>query len=129
MVDFNNETTVSTPAVDIVRVLILQRHNDLIEAFEHINKLEGLEQSDDIQIIRARMFSLYLQISEVLTRQLKPEEMTEFKRRLKEGDMAELTESIIKINEVLDAIKLTRVDTKKVYDPSRVEVENELKEL
>ena len=129
MVDFNNETTVSTPAVDIVRVLILQRHNDLIEAFEHINKLEGLEQSDDIQIIRARMFSLYLQISEVLTRQLKPEEMTEFKRRLKDGTMAELTESIIKINEVLDAIKLTRVDTKKVYDPSRVEVENELKEL
>ena len=129
MVDFNNEATIGTPAIDITRVLLLQRQNDVVEAVEHINKLDGTEQSEDINIIRARMFSLYLQMSGMLKRQLKPEQIDILKEVLKKGNKEELIEQLLILNDVLDNIKLTRIDTKVVYNSTYVEKENDAKSL
>jgi hypothetical protein len=127
MVDFNNETTVSTPAVDIVRVLILQRRADLMEALEDYLKKDGLGYSQSINIVKARLYTMFLEISGMLKRRA-PQDYT----RLETGIRGlEETEDIIKIvlefNNILDDIGLTKIDTRKKFDSTIAELENEEK--
>jgi len=127
MVDFNNETTVSTPAVDIVRVLILQRRADLMEALEDYIKKEGLGYSQSINIVKARLYTMFLEISGMLKRRA-PQDYA----RLETGIRGlEETEDIIKIvlefNNILDDIGLTKIDTRKKFDSTIAELENEEK--
>jgi len=130
MVDFNNETTIGTPAVDIVRILILQRHSDLIEAWEMYNKEKGKGIQVRIGVVRARLFSLYLQLQPSLKRRLKPKTYVVVDKQIRE---AEKEEEVIKqlyfLNEYLDELRITRIDTKKQYDSTNTETENKAKGL
>ena len=68
MVDFNNETTIGTPAVDIERVLILQRRNDVIDALEGYKKLDYQGTEADLSIFRSRVLSFFEQLSASILR-------------------------------------------------------------
>jgi len=128
MVDFNNETTVGIPAGDIVRVLILQRRNDLIESLEHYRKEKYVGGFSDLSIVRARLLSLFIEIQGMLKRRLKEEIYNKLKLEvftsIKEDDLFRM---VFEINETLDSIHLTKIDNKVVYDRKRVEIENKEK--
>jgi len=129
MVDFNNETTVGTPAIDIVRVLILQRRADLFEAWEDYKKKSYAGIEKNTPIIRARLFTLFMEIQAAQKRRLKDEDYLELIRKVKSDNIEELETVTFEINEFLDSIKLITVDTKKTYDSTRVEVEDKMKKL
>lgn len=124
MVDFNNETTVSTPAVDIVRVLILQRRADLMEALEDYLKKDSLGYSQSINIVKARLYTLFLEVSGMLKRRA-PEDYA----RLEVGirgldDVEDIIKIILEFNNILDSVGLTKIDTRKKFDSSIAENEN-----
>ena len=128
MVDFNNETTVGTPAVDVERISILQRRYDLIEAVEDYKKKRYAGAGMALNIVRARLFSMFLEIQACLKRRLKPEQYTALlKTCLTDTQEERILEAIYWINEVLDEIRLTRIDTQQVYDRMDVEAENKMK--
>lgn len=129
MVDFNNESTISTPAVDIMRVIILQRRNDLIDSIEHYKKKrkEGVEVSTSI--VSSRLSALYLEIEHTLERHLDKEQLKEIHKAEDSTDIVELINATKLINMVLDKIRLTKIDTGKNIDTTRVELENESKGL
>ena len=128
MVDFNNETTITRPAVDIERVLVLQRRNDCIESYESYirTRLNGVESSDST--FRSRVLGLFIELKASLKRHY-PKEWEEVEENIKTGDSEKLFNAFDLINDFLDTIKLTRLDTNKVYDSTRVEVENKERKL
>jgi hypothetical protein len=124
MVDFNNEATISTPAVDIIRVLILQRRNDALDAIEYYNKKvkAGIDYGTDV--MGARIFSYFLEIECCLKRQLENKSFEDLEKEVKSDKYNDLLTAFRTMNTVLDKIKLTKIDTGKDIDTSNVEEEN-----
>lgn len=132
MVDFNNEATIGTAAVDVERISILQRRYDLIEALEDYRKKRIAGAGVGLNIVRARLFSLFLEIQAYLKRKLTKENRLKEYETLRDSCLTETKEEeilrlIYRINEELDVLRLTRIDTRQVYDETDTEAENEIK--
>lgn len=128
MVDFNNEKTIGTPAVDVERISILQRRYDVLEALEDYQKKRHMGSDVPIAFVRARLFTLFVEIQAYLKRKLSPEDYNIlYNICLDSKDENELISAIFKINEELDAMRLIRIDTQKVYDSTSAETENRMK--
>jgi len=128
MVDFNNETTVGTPALDVVKIIILQRQFDLIEAWESYNK-KNTETDADPNIFQARLFSLFMQIEALLHRRFKKEEYEELYKLVRSHKVADSEKAYLIINRELDNLNLTKIDIRRKIDTTRVENENREKGL
>ena len=129
MVDFNNETTVTRPAADIIRVLILQRRNDVIDSFEFFRKSKANNIQSSTAIIQSRLFALFLELQAAFKRRYKEADYTRLLKRIESSQYADLYDAFLTMNEELDKLKLTQIDTGKVYDSTRVEEENKAKNL
>ena len=129
MVDFNNDTIVGIPAQDIERVLILQARNDFLIAHEHFKKEKAQSNYNDITLIAVRLQTLFLELQALLKRRLKPEEYEAMYSSIfnTKASYEDIIKYYLVINELLDSINLTKIDNKKVYDRTRVEIENKEK--
>ena len=141
MVNFNNDATVGIPATDIEKISILQRRYDLIEAIEayYKNKFKGI--AGETSIISARLMSLFYEIQAMLKRRHTPKakkkgaatKADDTFEKIKKVCTSTTTikiEDVVNvlelINDELDVVRLTRIDTQKVYDET--DIEEELKE-
>ena len=131
MVDFNNETTVGTPAAEIVRVLILQRRNDAIESVEAYLRAIGKRQAGELYEVRARLHSLFLELQAGLKRRVEPGDYDTLRTIIvsPESELKDLVEAFEFMNEWLDNLRIIRVDIKKEYDSSKVTDEDQEKGL
>lgn len=125
MVNFNNENTISTPATDVMRILILERRANVIEAIEHYIKLRnnGTDIAD-LEILKARLFTMYLEVSAMLNNHLKPEEYAELQEQIGSDSFKDLVQAFHKIDGVLYDITLTKIDSKRNIDWSNIEATN-----
>lgn len=125
MVNFNNDTTIGRPAVDVERISILQRRYDMIEAFEAYKKSRMLGMDVDLSIVRCRLMSLFIEVQGMLKRQLNAKDYLELYNICFESkNEKDILNAIFHMSEFLDSIKLTRVDTQPVYDYEDAEAEN-----
>ena len=126
MVDFNNDTTIATPAGEIIKVAILERRSYFIDALEayHKQKTPGIETHTSI--LKSRLLALYLELQPALERHKSPEHLAELIDRIRSNEYEDLYEAFLIINRWLDKTKLTRVDTRETYDRRRAEEENKV---
>lgn len=125
MVNFDNETTIGTASVDIMRVLILEKRTNVIESLEAINKRSEVDYNQ-LYTLRARIQSLYWELEGMLKRKYEEDEL---KKELLDSlfipsnqlKIEELLKTFSFMNRYLDELRLTRIDTKAVYDRRRVE--------
>lgn len=132
MVDFNNETTISTPSYDVVKILILQRRYDLMEAIEHFKKQEnsGLDNIDVyLPYIRTRLLSLYLELYPMIMRKKNKVYITDLEEGINSQDYEELLGMVKKLLIFIDDLKITAIDTKRKIDTTRIEKVNQYKGL
>lgn len=129
MVDFNNEATIGTPAVDIIRVLILEKRNFLIESIEHYHKIVNRGSEADDSVVKARAYTLWLEISALLKRKNNKEEHQQLKKLLTQGSIQDVIDGLVLINDLLDSIRLTRIDTRADIHPNKFEEYNATKGL
>lgn len=127
MVDFNNETIVGIPAQDIERVLILQARNDFLIAREYYEREKLQANNTDITLMKIRLQTLFLQIQSLLKRRLGKDYNPMFTEVFNNSNYETIIKNYLIINELLDTINLTRIDTKRIYDRLRVEEENKEK--
>lgn len=131
MVDFNNDTTITgRSAEDILRVIIMERRYNLFDGIENYIKLhsEGNASDHDLAIIKARCFSLFMEIEETVKRHIKDEkELEELYKNMNSNTYEELIKAVKTLMFVLDKVKLTRLDSKIPYDSTRVTVEDKHK--
>lgn len=136
MVNFNNETSVSTPATNIVKILLLEaRYNSLI-ALEFYNSKVSAGISSDQALLRARLGTWFMEHQAYL---LRTSTSTEEKKRYKEikdnlffkkGNLEYniILDIIECLNAVMDKLKINKLDTRKQYDTTNVEEDNEANE-
>jgi len=131
MVNFNNENTIATPPRDVIKILILQRRNDLIEAIEDYNKRKFIGSDTGTQFIQARLFSLFLEIQNILSRRMSPKDYEKLEKVLLSDSLEsrKLIDIFYQINNILDSADLIKIDTRKQYDTSNIETENLEKNL
>lgn len=126
MVDFNNDATIGTPAVDVERISILQRRYDLIEAIEHYYKNKFNNVTSPLSLVRSRLISLYLELESTIKRQCSDEDIKLIKEACFEKKSSEenILEATTLINLLLDRLRLTRIDLKKDFDRKKIEDSN-----
>ena len=134
MVDFNNEGTVSTPAINIVRILVLQARANVFEAWERYNSDDFNGGRPNIGTVRARLITWFEEHQAYLKRSLP-------KVKKKEDDLTylELVDIIYKydnfskievikimhfLNELLDKLQINKLDLRKTYDKQSWESDN-----
>lgn len=123
-------TTASSP-MEYFKILVLQRLNDLVEAWEFYFKQKHLGTIANINVVHARTQTLLLILSAYGERKLEPEVYERMRKTLFniEPNEEQLLNTYFELNKQLDKDRITRMDTKTVYDGSRTEIENEEKGL
>lgn len=128
MVDFNNETTIGTPSADVVKILILEKRNNLFEAFEDFMKKDVENIAMTKGIVQARLITLFLELQASLKRKMNEEDYAKLVSDVfGKPDLDKIKEIIYLINEYLDTMGLTKIDTKKQYDTSKTAAEDKEK--
>lgn len=131
MVDFNNDTTVTTPSGDVIKILRLERRYNLLEALEnyYLQKELGQAYQHELAIVKSRLKTLKVEIEGEISRKWKGQALREFETLLDSSKEVDILAAWDKINLLLDDIGLTRMDTRHRYDSTRVETENRAKKL
>lgn len=131
MVDFNNDSTVSTPPGDVVKILVLERREQCIEAIESYYTVESsnVDASHKAGLLRSRLLAYWYQVQAMARRRLK-DDYEEIEKDMKS---AKKTDDLLKafewLNEFTDDLGLTYIDTKQRYDRTHVEDANKKKGL
>ena len=115
MVDFNAEATVSTPATDVMRILIIEARENLLQSMETYDKHEADGRNMPTSIMKSRLSNLFRQISQTIKRQLTEEEYNNLRNLIKDKDentAEDIQNAADIIFNVLDTVGLTRIDTK-----------------
>lgn len=128
MVDFSNEGTVSKPPRDIVALIILEKLYNYLEADEIFAKQKLGGAGSMTNISRSRLRNLFLICQPMLQRRLSHEEYNKLNELCtnltKSVEPEELLECFFLVLAVLDKLELTKLDTKAVYNKTRVEESN-----
>lgn len=130
MVNFNSDGAFTTNKGHILELVILGRRDELLNAFQLWNESyvsnssrEELHRSK----LRAVLFSLFLEIERPLFRKLSSSDYTLIHDTLTARDMlsaSDLVKIYMLINTALDDLNLIKIDNKRSYDSTNVEVEN-----
>jgi hypothetical protein len=136
MVDFNNEGVFTANKGQILELVILGRRDELINTFQlwREAKIGNTSREESLRVkLQSILFSLFLELDRALSRKLsKDGEYKNLKTLLlSDGalDGKELIEVFFSINNALDELNLTKIDTKVVINSLDVETENEAKGL
>lgn len=130
MVDFNNESTITTAPHDIVKIMILERRKYVIDAFEHYARQRANNIQASKAIISSSMLALFMEWRATLKRILTEKDFKELRDKIFNNPTYEqLLEFYEKIDGLLDEKRVIRIDTIKKYDSSNVETENKEKGL
>lgn len=132
MVDFNADNTISTPAGNVVKILILQARANAMEALEFYNKQNSSGIEANQAMLRARLASWFVEhqayLKRVTNKKEDKEEIDKIANQLffnsKDLTNNELLKIVFYLNQIVDKLRITRVDTKKQYDHTKIEQDN-----
>lgn len=127
MVDFNNETTIGTPALDVMRIYLLEQKANTEEAWRWFRDkdFDGIEGG--LNKVRSRLEVWYLIMYPMIERHYKDEKITkeELEKEIVKGNKEIIFKIIKKFNQLLDDMHITRLDNKPKYNKHSIEDENQ----
>jgi hypothetical protein len=129
MVNFDSDSTITTPPVDVLKILMLQRREDVFSAIESYKRDQTKGIESGTAHINSRLWGLWMQIEPSYKKNKSSQEYEDLKIQVESNDINELIKAIYNINAYLYEKQATRWDTKKTYDGSRSEIENRMKGL
>lgn len=123
MVEFiNQEGTVSTPAVNIIKILLIQKAEYIADAWEEYFKKKSHGVSIGLHLIKARVITLLIALWPYLERT--GQNPKEIYNKLENGGEREIWETTIFLNKTMDILQVTRIDLRQKYDRTDIEAEN-----
>ena len=109
MVTFKDTASIASSPQDILRVIILQRHTDLIESYESYEKIAPFSDPST-NIIRSRTIALFKQLRSMLKRTLKEEDFEDLKIISYSEKYEDLDQAYDIMTEVLDEKNIVKMD-------------------
>lgn len=92
MVNYNNDTTISTPPGDILKVAILERRAYFINGIEEYLKAKNRGSDPSLHFVYAGLYSLFLELQDSMENGMKKEEFDALK--IKVTDPQSYTEAL-----------------------------------
>lgn len=134
MVDFNNDSTVSTPPGDVVKIVVLERREQVIEALESFHFVDHGKQdtSHKLAMLYSRIMALWYQIQAMVYRRLGKAKGTDDDPSyamielliVKATKKEEMIEAYQWMNCFIDDMGLTFIDSRARYDRTNIEDSN-----
>lgn len=126
--------TLTTPPAIILKIMILERRQELINAIEEYNNKKFLGAGWPTNKLKSLLYSLFYEIDAGLRKEYDKEKdgvnlYKDFKKKLESAEAEELIKAFGFIEDFLYKKNLTRWDLKQYYDTSNVELENYYKGL
>jgi len=126
MVNFNDGNTVTTAPFNIIKILILEKREDFLNALRHYYKNNTGGRSIPLVYVRSSLIVLYFEIQAHYNNWQKEKQNKNLIREIKSINNIERLEEIFSmIDKELYDHKLTRIDLQKETDVSNIEIENE----
>jgi hypothetical protein len=125
IVDFNNITSTGIPAAEIERINVLHKRENVIIAIEDYKSNIGRGVKGSLCYVKARLNALFNQCYGMLRRQLTKTDTVIFDKLKETPDkdnvtIKELEECFYTISELLDKLKITRIDNQPIYNIGNV---------
>ena len=135
MVDFSSDGTLGTNRGHILDLIVLGRRDEWLNTYQKY-RLSSLEQRSDKLILfnslRSILETISIELKETMKRKFKNKDSSSddyFKRLNTIENDDDLMYCFNKFNELLDLLKITRIDNKAYVDTTSVESENKAKGL
>lgn len=135
LVDFNNESTVAQPPGEIVKIVVLERREQVIEALEDYYRAEAgdIDTQHKLMVVRARVMALWFQLQAMAKRRLKKSVELSYDdveaAVLGAKRIDDLVDVFKWFNEFIDDLGLTYIDSRARYDRTNIEDANTKKGL
>lgn len=120
----NENGTIATPPSELVKILILQRRNDVLDAIEGYYKMKCAGAEAPKHVVQARIRSLFLEREASLRRQYSTEDFKLLETKVFGNSIDESIKAFREIDEYLDRLQITKVDNRQRIDTTNVEAEN-----
>jgi len=143
MVDFNSEGAFTANKSHILELVILGRRDELINTFQLWRESLIANDSREEKFkhkLRAVLFSLFLELERPLFRKLSERKVdSDVLNVVKYNDLRRLVFSVdhinnddlvdayLTFNRALDEMNLIKIDNKKKFDSTNIELENDIK--
>ena len=129
MVDFNSDGTLGTNRSHILDLIVLGRRDEWLNTFQKY-RISSMENKSDKLILfntlRSILETISIELKETMKRKFK--DYKEYKKKLDHIETdEELNYCFDRLNELLDQLSITRIDTKRYIDTTSVESENKEK--
>jgi len=135
MVDFNSDSAFTANKSHILELIVLGRRDELINTFQLYkeNSLAQNSKADNLRLkLQSALLVLFIELDQALSRKLDNSVYDDMKKHLLGSDPLKdsvLSKYFFSINTALDELNLIKIDTKKKYDTTEIESENEQKGL
>jgi hypothetical protein len=131
MVDFNNDTTVTTPPTDVLKISILERRSLVINSIETYTKLlvRSGGRREDFKHLISSLNSLFMEVRAAMAKEkieVKPiqEKIQSMSMAQEDIEISKVLEVFYQIDDFLYSKNLTKFDTTQKYDRFRTEMGN-----
>jgi len=124
IVDFDNETTITTAPKEIVKIILLERRKYLLDSIEYYHKNKQRGVSVGLELLGSRLLSLFLELVHPLKEFYSPDDFEDIKKKVLSNDYNSFESAFISIDKWFYDKKLTKIDTITKYDRGNVEEEN-----
>lgn len=115
---------------NLLLIIVLQRSEYLAEAWEAYYKAgQDTDNSPMLNIVRARLITLYERVRPGLVKSVTPEEAQEFEAWIYSENEKDLLKIYRIVEDYLHDINVTKIATRQVYDRTNTEEENRMKGL
>lgn len=124
MVDFTNETTVTTPPATLLKILIIEQRDYVIRAYKTY-KTQSMQGADPLPYeLVTEVESLFLYTRELLLRKMDKKDFEVLRKQVSSEDAQESMKAFSTISHWMDAVHLIKFDTRGTYDKTDTEAEH-----
>lgn len=111
MVNFNEASTLATPSMELLRILILEKRENLILAIEFYlkDKFMSGDLEGELAVMKARAWSLYLELEPWLNKS-QPESQASLLACLDSGKAEDILKAVSFFNRFLYEYGLIKID-------------------
>jgi len=136
MVNFESDATLGTNRSHILDLIVLGRRDEWLNTYQKysIALLDNKSGSNELfNVLKSILLTMSIELKETMLRKWTNDEKPDYNEFLTKIRKANNDQEIIScfdaLNQLLDGLNMTKIDTKRYFDTTSVETENQEKGL
>jgi hypothetical protein len=129
MVDYKNEKTISTPLSDVLKISILEKRDYVMQALKKYYIDSRVYDKRKPEAFSSGVIQLFYMVRAMLKQDLNEKDFKKLEATILNSDFKIVLEAFNQLEDYLHEKNITKIDSKKLYDTTSWEAENNAKGL